>query len=276
MGITPWQALSTAILRILRRLVRLLLHHGVGYQAFADLVKWVYVDVATNMEEFGIAGRKQSISRAAVITGLSRREVVRVRALPSPEEDKASAQNLNRAARVIAAWLREPDFLDGEGRPRVLPVEGSDASFSELVRRRGGDLLVRPILDELARAGTVERLEDGRVRLVVHSYIPQASEPGKLYILGTDVAFLLSTIAHNLTESGEPRFQRKVMYDNLPDDVLAEFRELSASQAQSMLDMWGSWLAKHDRDETPSVEGKGRNRAGIGIYYFEEPYEGGA
>ena len=272
---TPWQPLSSAILRILRVLVRILLHHGVGYQAFADLAKWVYVDVATNMEEFGIEGRKQSISRAAVITGLSRREVVRVRGLPSPDDDHTSAQKLTRAARVIAAWLREPDFLDGEGKPKMLPVEGSGASFSELVRRRGGDMLVRPILDELVRAGTVEQLEDGHVRLVVHSYIPQASEPAKLYILGTDVAFLLSTIAHNLVESDEPQFQRKVMYDNLPDNVLSEFRELSASQAQSMLDMWGSWLAKHDRDETSSVEGKGRNRAGIGIYYFEEPYEGG-
>ena len=62
---TPWQPLSAAILRILHVLVRILLHHGVGYQAFADLAKWVYVDVATNMEEFAIEGRKQSISRAA-------------------------------------------------------------------------------------------------------------------------------------------------------------------------------------------------------------------
>lgn len=275
MSTTPWQALSAAVLRILRALVRLLLHHGVGYQAFADLVKWVYVDVAMNMEEFGIEGRKQSVSRAAVITGLSRREVVRVRGLPRPEEDQASAEKLNRAARVIAAWLREADFLNSDGKPAVLRVEGRGATFSELVRRRGGDLLVRPILDELTRAGTVERLEDGRVQLVAHSYIPQASEPEKLHILGTDVAFLIATIAHNLTSHPEPRFQRKVMYDNLPDNALPEFRELSARQAQSMLDMWGHWLAKHDRDETPSVEGKGRNRAGIGIYYFEEPYEEG-
>jgi hypothetical protein len=256
--------------------VRFLLHHGVGYQAFADLAKWVYVDVAMNMQEFGIEGRKQSISRAAVITGLSRREIVRVRGLPSPDDDRASAEKLNRAARVIAAWLREPDFLDGEGKPAVIPVEGAGATFSELVRRRGGDLLVRPILDELTRAGTVEQIEDGRLRLVAHSYIPQASEPEKLHILGTDVAFLISTIAHNLVPNTESRFERKVMYNNVPDHALPEFRELSANQAQSMLDMWGSWLAKHDRDETPSIEGKGRNCVGMCIFYFEEPYEGGA
>ena len=77
---------------------------------------------------------------------------------------------------------------------------------------------------------------------------------------------------HNLTTGAEPRFQRKVAYNNLPDRVLPKFRELSAKQAQSLLEMWDHWLAEHDRDINPSVEGSGCNRAGLGIYYFEEPY----
>lgn len=60
------------------------------------------MDVATNMEEFGIKGPKQSIARAAVITGLSRRGIVRVCGLPSADDDPTSAQKLNRAGRVIA------------------------------------------------------------------------------------------------------------------------------------------------------------------------------
>jgi hypothetical protein len=32
------------------------------------------------------------------------------------------------------------------------------------------------------------------------------------------------------------------------------------------------WLAQRDRDVTPTVKGTGRNQAGIGIYYFEEPF----
>ena len=76
------QALSAAALRLLRPLVRILLRGGISYKTFADLVKWVYVDVA--MKEFGIAGRKQSISRVSVITGLSRKEVLRVRRLSEP------------------------------------------------------------------------------------------------------------------------------------------------------------------------------------------------
>ncbi len=270
------ELLSTAVSRILRALIRVLVRHGVSYHAFADFAKWIYVDMAMDTDEFGVAGRKQSISRAAVLTGLSRKEVVRVRRLPRPA-DHASAKKPNRAARVIAAWLREPDFLDGD-EPAVLPIEGDGATFSELVRRYSGDVTAGSILYELTRVGAVERLADGRVRLVAHAYIPQVSDPDMLRIFGSDVSDLVSTIDQNLNPetSQQPWFQRKVVFDNLPDNVLPEFRDLSAKQAQSLLEMWGHWLARHDRDVNPSVEGSGRNRAGIGIYYFEEPYEDGA
>lgn len=264
------EVLSTAVFRILRALIRVLLRHGVSYHAFADLAKWIYVDMAMDSDEFGVAERKQSISRAAVLSGLSRKEVVRVSRLPRPL-DHAKSNKPNRAARVIAAWLREPDFLDG-GEPAVLPIEGTGASFSELVRRYSGDVTAGAVLHELTRVGAVERLQDDRVRLVSHAYIPQVSDPDMLRIFGSDVSDLVTTIGHNLDPetSQQPRFQRKVVFDNLPDDVLPEFRELSAKQAQSLLEMWAHWLARHDRDVNPSVEGSGRNRAGIGIYYFEE------
>lgn len=263
--------LSAAVLRLFRPLVRVLLRNGVSYRTFADFAKWVYVDVAT--KEFGIEGRKQSTSRVSVITGLSRKEVKRVRELPRPD-DTASVERYNRAARVIAAWRRESNFQDAEGNAAPLLLEGTGATFSELVKRFSGDVPVRAILDELIRIGAVERLEDGRVGLLVRAYVPESSEADKLHILGTDVGYLISTIDHNLqADPMGPLFQRKVAYDNLPDEALPEFRELSAKRAQALLEKLDRWLAQRDRDVTPTVRGTGRNRAGLGIYYFEEPYE---
>ena len=262
--------LSAAVLRLFRPLVRVLLRNGVSYRTFADFAKWVYVDVAT--KEFGIEGRKQSTSRVSVITGLSRKEVKRVRELPRPD-DTASVERYNRAARVIAAWRRESNFQDAEGNAAPLLLEGTGATFSELVKRFSGDVPVRAILDELIRIGAVERLEDGRVGLLVRAYVPESSDADKLHILGTDVGFLISTIDHNLqADPMGPLFQRKVAYDNLPDEALPEFRELSAKRAQALLEKLDRWLAQRDRDVTPTVRGTGRNRAGLGIYYFEEPY----
>ncbi len=263
--------LSAAVLRLFRPLVRVLLRNGVSYRTFADFAKWVYVDVAT--KEFGIEGRKQSTSRVSVITGLSRKEVKRMRELPRPD-DTASVERYNRAARVIAAWRRESNFQDADGNAAPLLLEGTGATFSELVKRFSGDVPVRAILDELIRIGAVERLEDGRVGLLVRAYVPESSEADKLHILGTDVGYLISTIDHNLqADPMGPLFQRKVAYDNLPDEALPEFRELSAKRAQALLEKLDRWLAQRDRDVTPTVRGTGRNRAGLGIYYFEEPYK---
>jgi hypothetical protein len=262
--------LSAAVLRLLRPLVRILLRNGVSYSTFSDFVKWVYVDVAG--KEFGIEGRKQSTSRVSVITGLSRKEVMRVRKLPKPD-DSASTERYNRAARVIAAWRRDRNFLDAEGKPAPLPMAGPGVSFSQLVKRFSGDVPVRATLDELIRVGAVEHLEDGSVSLLTRTYIPESSDADKLHILGTDAAQLISTIDHNLkSDPSGPFFQRKVAYDNLPDEILPLFRKHSAKRAQTFLESLDRWLAQHDRDVTPTVKGTGRNQAGIGIYYFEEPY----
>lgn len=266
MSDTANKALSGAVLRLLRPLVRILLRYGVSHRTFSDLAKWVYVDVATR--EFGIEGRKQTTSRVAIITGLTRKEVARQQQLAGP--DKGAEERYNRAAIVISSWRNNRRFLDARRRPRSLPVEGRGASFSELVKQSGADVPVRAVLDELIRVGAVKTTRDGRVRLAVRAYIPGTDEEGKIDILGVDTADLVSTIGHNISPNvTEPMFQRKVAYDNLPDDVLPEFRKLAGRQAQTLLERLNTWLASRDRDCNPDVEGTGKNRAGIGIFYFE-------
>ena len=189
-------------------------------------------------------------------------------------DDTKSDEKYNRAARVISAWRREREFLDADGNPSVLSITGPWATFSEIVRRYSGDVPVRAILDELLRIGAVEQLDNGKISLLAEAYIPEINEADKLHILGTDVAHLITTIDHNLKieSTDNARLQRKVAYDNLPDEALPAFRKMSAKRAQNLLENLDKWLAKHDRDVNPSIQGTGRNIAGLGIYYFEEPY----
>ena len=266
--------LSAAVIRLLRPLVRILLRNGVPYGSFADLSKRVYVDVA--MDEFGIKGRKQTISRVSIITGLSRKEAKRVKGLSYPKDTEV-AERYNRAARVISAWVRDKRFTDSKGQPADLPIEGDGASFSELVKLYSGDVPARAILDELVRVGAVERLDDGRIKLVSRAYLPKTEEDEKLSILGTDVRDIIRTIDHNLRcNSTDSFFQRKVSYDNLPAEVLPKIRSLTATEAQALLEKMDRWLSQHDRDVNPSAGGTGKKMAGIGIYYFEEDLtEGG-
>ncbi len=265
---SPAGALAGAVLVLLRPLVRLLLRYGIPYGAFADLAKRVYVEVAG--EEFTIPGRKQTVSRISVITGLTRKEVRRVLAMDAPDNAE-ELQRYNRAARVISGWVRDARFLDGAGRPAPLPLETPRPSFSDLVREHSGDVPARAILDELERVGAIEQLRDGRIRLRSRAYVPQTGEADKLAILGTDVADLISCIDHNLTCAPEEAFfQRKVAYDNLPREAMGELRKVAAERAQQLLEDLDRWMSARDRDTSPGAGGTGRKRASVGVYYYEE------
>lgn len=265
------QVLYAAVARILRPLINILIRNGISYGTFADLAKRQFVDVATR--DFAIEGRKQTISRVSVITGLNRKEVKRVSELPAAD-DRASSEQYNRAARVIAGWRRDKAFRNKRGRPADLQVTGAGATFQSLVRKYSGDMPIRAVLDELMRVGAVVRTDRDRVHLQARVYLPAADETMKLHILGTDVAHLIASIQHNLNPDQKgPFYQRKVMYDNLPEGVLPAFRKLSAESAQKLLEKLDAWLADCDRDSGSGVKGTGRNIAGLGIYYFEEPYD---
>jgi hypothetical protein len=266
------QILAAAVARILKPLIRILLRSRISYGTFADIAKRQFIEVARN--EFSIEGRKQSVSRVAVITGLTRKEVRRIVGFDQPEDDQSS-DRYNRASRVVAGWRRDRDFLDQGGNPVELNISGSANSFQELVRRYSGDVPYRAVLDELDADGSVERLDDNRVKLTHRAYLPKADESMKLHILGVDTALLIDTIDHNLNMKAQsPRFQRKVLYDNLPTEALPEFRRLSSKAAQGLLENLDKWLSGHDRDLNPKAGGSGRNTAGLGIYYFEEPHAG--
>ncbi len=264
-------ALQRAVLRVMRALARVLIRNGLTLPAFVELAKRAWVDVA--LGDFTIPGRKPSISRASLLTGLTRKDVQRlVDARGDTDAEAALAVPDHRAARVIAGWVHEADYGDA-GAPRDLAFDGDGATFSTLVRRYGGDVPPRAVLDELLQVGNVERLEDGRLRLLTRFYLPRSNDAARLGILGTDVSWLIGTIDHNLQGREPARFQRKVTYDNLPVEAVDAFRTLSARHAQELIELLGDWLARHDRDTNPAVEGSGRMRAGVGVFYFEEDLE---
>ncbi|HHB13299.1 MAG TPA: hypothetical protein ENK62_08885 [Chromatiales bacterium] len=264
------QAVVTAIVRILKPLVRILLRHGISCPAVEELLRRAYVEVA--QEEFAVPGRKQSTSRIAVLTGLSRKEVARLRKLP-PVEQVELDERYNRAARIISGWLRDEDFLDRKGDPDILPFDGP-RSFSELVRRYSGDMTPRAMADELLRVGAMETTPHGEFRLTARGYVPMAGDEEKLQVLGTDTRDLIETIDHNITRPpAQARFQRKVLYDNVPVEHVREFERLAARLGQNVLEQLDEWLARHDRDSTPGVQGTGRVRLGLGIYEIQAPAE---
>lgn len=265
------QALSATAQSILRPLVKVLLRNGIPYGAFAEMARRAYVEVAE--KEFALPDRKQTVSRISTITGLTRKEVTRIQAAEAPPR-VAHSERHNRPARVIGGWVRSKAYHDKRGRPADLPVDGQKGSFAALVREFSGDIPPRAIADELARVGAIELRPEGTVRLLTRAYIPRGDQAEKIAILGTDVADLIRSIDHNLTcAPGEAYFQRRVSYDNIPQEALPVLTNKLARKAQACLESLDRVLAASDRDRNPSIKGSGRVRTGVGIYYFEERVE---
>jgi hypothetical protein len=262
-------ALEQAVTRLLRPLFRILLRQGMAFTAFEKLAKRVYVDLAFN--EFGLPGKKPSISRTSILSGLTRKDVQRLLAEPD-ERATAVDANYNRAARVLTGWVRDAELADAAADPRPLEVDG-ERGFAGLVRRYSGDMPVRAVLDELLRVGAVQRLADGRIELLTRAYVPVHGDAEKLHILGNDVADLVATIDHNLQHGSDARFQRKVMYRGIAPQTLPAFRKLSAAQAQALLERLDRWLAAQLESQPHADPGSEHARVGLGIYYFEQTLE---
>src|SRR5690606_34965128 len=104
-------------------------------------------------------------SRAALLSGLSRKEVGRLRDVGEPE-DAVVTERHNRALRVLNGWRNDRRFLDANGRPAPLPLRSGDsmASFHALVDAYSGDVPPRTVLDELVRGNCVQ-IEENTVFL---------------------------------------------------------------------------------------------------------------
>ena len=95
--------LLTALLTLMRPLVRFLLARGIAFDSFVEVAKRAFIEVAE--KDFGLPGKRQTDSRISVLTGLTRKEVARVRD-EAESLSMVADQRLNRAARVVSGWVR--------------------------------------------------------------------------------------------------------------------------------------------------------------------------
>ena len=175
---------------------------------------------------------------------------------------------------MVYGWVHDKRYSDFHGTTLDLDFEGKIPSFSALVKAYSGDIPPRAILDELLQVGVVGKTEAGKIRLLQRAYIPKSGQAEKLSLLGRDVAGLSSTMEQNIHgDNNKPLFQRKVFYDNLPQEEIPKLQALLAEKGQKLLEYLDLWMVARDRDVNPYVEGTGRKAAGIGIYYFEELVE---
>ena len=266
------QAAFSAFAVAARPLVRMVLRCGVTWKEIAELLKTVYVDVAST--DYGKRGRRANASRVAILTGLSRRDVKRARdRLASAAADAlapiAPIAKINHASRVLTGWFQDPDFLDAKGKPRLLEVAG-DRGFEGLTKRYAQDIPSTAMLKELKAVGAVAATARGRLRPKMRYYSPAAPDEEAVLRSGSVLEDLGSTVAENLVRAEErTRFEGRATNARVARGARRKFRDYIESRGMAFLEDIDRWLSQHESTDT---EGK-TVRLGIGVYQIQDDGE---
>ncbi|MGI9232675.1 MAG: DUF6502 family protein, partial [Woeseiaceae bacterium] len=145
--------LNKAFLILLQPIARLFLRFGRGYREYSDLSKAAFVAVAS--EDYGVHGRPTNVSRIAAMTGLTRKEISRIRARLETG-DGAKTERGTPLQELINGWQSNPEFLDHADKPAALSLDGGPGSFQALVKRFAGDIPEGAMRKELQRIGRAE------------------------------------------------------------------------------------------------------------------------
>jgi hypothetical protein len=278
---TTKDTVLSACRQLMQPIIGILLRNGVTHKELASICKQLYVQVAS--EEFGIRGRHTNLSRVAMLTGIDRKEVARIKeAWQNNEQSEQNQQHQDRLTRLLSAWHQDPDFSTADHHPLALTIDGDRHSFAALARRYGGDLPASALLKELKRVGVVADV-DGNLDTSEHKviatkryFVPAQSDPGALLRAGSVLHDLGATLHHNLYKANQQkqqplRFERRASNALMPVETAAAFREFVEQEGQAFLEKIDAWLSAHEHSNpdknTPHL------RLGVGTYLFSNPIE---
>lgn len=243
MALKDSKRIVLAALRVaLRPLVRLAMRNTFKLMDLFELLKVVFVDVAT--EELRSVGDAASTSRISVMSGVHRRDAARI--LKSSEPVRESQDLI---ARVIGQWSTDPKFSTKSGKPRVLTAEGMESEFAQLVQAVSVDVAPYTVLYEMERTGRCERTPHG-VKLCSQLFvIPKGDIEAGYSMLGEDVSDLISAVEANVFDDTElQNLHLKTEFNNIDPKALPEIRQWLLTQGSDFHKRVEQYLASFDRD----------------------------
>jgi hypothetical protein len=235
---------------------------GIGVGEFATVCKAAYVAVAADKvrSQTGRVNR----SRIAVITGLTRAEVTRL--LAGGRALSRQPWHRHRAARVLDGWFLDPAFRTREGRPKDLPKKGKALSFRALVRRYGGDVPVRAVLEELLSSDAIEVRSNGLLRAKRRALTGRGLSSKAIAEIGTTTGQLLATLIHNCEHPNDRWFESKVMSARVDSALVPYLRKTISERGTALLDALRDQLEKPPTDIARSSPPSSPVTLSVGMY----------
>lgn len=168
---------------------------------------------------------------------------------------------------VIARWHADEQYVDPEGRPNALPLEGPGPSLKELILRVLPDADPAQAVKSLIELRGVRR--QGRRYLPTDKYLALNRRPLAVWAHGlTAVLGVLKTVEHNVSAPPGKRLLERVAVN--PRFPVQELPRLHRSFKAEVPDILWKFDRKMGRKEV-GRKSERFTRVGIGIYVFEDP-----
>jgi len=267
------QALNKAIGKMLKPLVKLLMHKGITYIGLQELLKETYVEVADLNASFQLNNKRQTDSRISLLTGVHRKEVKRIReAINTTKTEKEIKASIS--AQMMAKWLGHPNFIDEQGEPKALHKQHDTAlSFSDLVFSVSKDKHPRSILDDWLQQGFITIDKEQLIWLNKEGYAAPEDMEEKLFFAGKNIEQHLTTVTHNLTSNNTPLFDRAVYYHQLSENSALEIETLSKAlllETLKTVNKKAAQLQQQDADQAELTQ----HSIHIGAYFAKDDKQG--
>lgn len=257
--------LHAVLVATIRPIAAMLLRFGVGYRDFAEASKVAFVEIAS--EDFGIRGRPTNISRIALMTGISRKEVKAVKD-NSAQGITIETPFTHLPAEVLRRWFTSDRYCDSSGFPKALMWDGQPDSFTELVRSCGTNLSPVGMRAELLRVGAITQDQDGSLIVLRRYFIADSAKDRLAEGLQFGIRPLALTVARNVAAAGLGglRFQRVVDSYSVPTERRLELEKEVTARLKQFSEELDDLLS-----EVGHTSGTADNSAvGVGLFYFED------
>ncbi len=257
---TNKRTLVTAVRTMLRPIARLMIALGFSARDFMEVTKTVYTEVAT--QEYGKRGRNTNISRVALLTGLTRREVARLRRVTS-HDPLDLGDPMVPVGRVLSSWYQDSKYLDEDGKPLVLSLS---PTFKELVEKHRGDIPATTVIKELQEHNSIA-IEGNRVTVLSRYFMPFELDDQALERFGRVMGDIGNAITQNLLASNPEHatFEGRAVHELVSAESAEAFRKFLDRRGMEFLEEIDDWLSDHAQ----ATEGP-TTRLGVGIYTIGE------
>ena len=181
---------------------------------------------------------------------------------------RRAQRDISDAAHVLTVWFSEASYLDADGRPRPLPLEGASMSVEALVRSVDRALDARQVLTYLLHSGAVRRAGRRYVPRKRMLLLSGTEGPGYFRTLRA-LTMMLSTLEHNVQGLGASSAWFEYVAENprYPVSRRKQLDEYVKGIGESVLPRVDVYMRRREttrRPHEPTV------RVGVGFYLWED------